>query len=107
MKKRIDGTPYVDAVHLEKSIRATGMSKKGLYVHTCPDDVLQLLERYFDKHEWVAMSELKKAYDGPALRLPIGVALLVKQGRIELVGTKRRSPIFARRRGLLQRIFKR
>jgi len=107
MAKNIDGTQYVDVVHIKErgSIRATGMGKKGPYVHACPDDVLQFLERYFDKREQATMHELKATYSGPAMRIPIGVALLVKHGEIKLVGAKRRSPIFARKRGLLQRIF--
>lgn len=36
-----------------------------------------------------------------------GGALLIKHRKIKLVGTKRRTPIFVRKRGLPQRIFRR
>ena len=94
IEKRIDGIPYVDVAHLKEkgSIRATEMGKRGPYVHTCPDEVLQFLERYFDEHEKATMGGLRKAYDGPAMRIPIGLVWLVKRGRIK--------------HGLLERIFK-
>jgi len=51
MARNIDGTPYVDVVHIKErgSTRATGMGKKGPYTHM-PHDVLQFLEQYFEKH---------------------------------------------------------
>lgn len=104
--KMIDGTSYVDAVRVGSSIRATGAGREGPFTHTCPDDVLPFLERYLGEHGRASTKEMKNAYDGPALRIPIGIALLVKQGKIKFVGkAKRRSPVFARRRGLLGRIF--
>ncbi|MBA7507037.1 hypothetical protein ES706_05753 [subsurface metagenome] len=104
--KRIDGTSYVDAVHAGHSIRATGVGRESPFIHTCPDDVLPFIERYLGEHGRASARELKNAYDGPALRIPIGIALLVKQGKVKFVGrAKWRSPVFARRRGLLGRMF--
>lgn len=104
--KRIDGTSYVDAVHAGNSIRATGVGRDSSFIHTCPDDILPFIERYLGEHGQASAKEMKNAYDGPALRVPIGIALLVKRGKIKFVGkAKRRSPVFARRRGLLRRMF--
>ena len=106
MGRKINGTQYIDVVHIKKrgSIRATGMDEKGAYTHTCPDDVLQFLKQYFDGHGYASMKELKDEYDGPAMRIPIGVALMVKQGRIKPVGTLRGSPVFTRPGWLPERI---
>lgn len=104
--KRINGTSYVDAVHAGHSVRATGAGREGSFTHTCPDDVLPFIERYLSEHGQASAKELKDAYDGPALRIPIGIALLVKRGKVKFVGrAKRRSPVFARKRGLLKQMF--